>query len=58
MNPKNVATSLGNVVFPEGIELTYIDADEASIRPSKVGVQKILQESIKKKLELEPENKM
>jgi len=53
-----MATSLGNVVFPEDIELTYIDADEASIRPSKVDLQKILQKSIKKKLELEPENKM
>jgi len=54
MNPKKVAARLGSVVFPEDIELTYIDADEASPRSSNADVQKILKESIKKKLDLEP----
>ena len=49
---------MDSVVFPEDIELTHIDAEEASLRPLMVDIQKILQESIKNKLELEPEDKM
>jgi hypothetical protein len=53
MKPKKIPTTLDHVVFPEEIQLTHIDSEEAPFRRSNVDIQKILQESIKKKLELE-----
>ena len=52
MKLKKIPTTLDHVVFPEDIRLTHIDSEEASLRRSKVDIQKILQESIKKRLEL------
>jgi hypothetical protein len=52
MKPKKIPTTLDHIVFPEDIRLTHIDSEEAPFRRSNVDIQKILQESIKKKLEL------
>ncbi len=52
MKPKKIPTTLDHVVFPEEIKLTHIDAEETPLSRSKVDIQKILQESIKKMLEL------
>ncbi|HEX9913319.1 MAG TPA: hypothetical protein VGB32_00215 [Candidatus Bathyarchaeia archaeon] len=51
MKPKKIPTTLDHVVFPEDIRLTHIDSEETPFRRSNVDIQKILQESIKKKLE-------
>jgi hypothetical protein len=53
MKPKKIPTTLDHIVFPEDIQLTHIDSEEVPFRRSNVDIQKILQESIKKKLELE-----
>ena len=52
MKPKKIPTTLDHVVFPDEIKLTHIDAEETPLRRSKADIQKILQESIKKRLEL------
>jgi len=51
MKPKKIPTTLDHVVFPEDIRLTRIDSEETPFRRSNLDIQKILQESIKKKLE-------
>jgi len=52
MKPKKITTTLDHIVFSEDIQLTHIDSEKAPFRHSNVDIQKILQESIKKKLEL------
>jgi hypothetical protein len=52
MKSKKIPTTLDHIVFPEDIRLTHIDSEEAPFRHLNVDIQKILQESIKKKLEL------